>query len=754
MASIPGPPAVPSPGNILAISDTVAETHADAHTLLKNAARMPATTGGVQFAVGAGDDADDGLSHGSAKQSILAAYDALPSTGGIIYLGPNARVGGEVPGQGIRLTGRSTNLATGWRTSKSVHFVGTGTNSQGGHNAVTRVLPAGGSTTAWIEPWLWIAESKNVALRFSGLWANMGTGHKYGADMWNRERALNANFASGVSAVTVTSGISAAQVGTTPFPARLIGVDGLNENVTVSSISILAGVITFNLAAPTANAYASGSTLAWQYADTAGGTNCASVTFEGCYFESAVSGYNAYKGSKNFWIDFIDCSFTADSTVTDPTSSDRWSVVLDDCYLQNFLNKTTLTYGGILASTAISFSQFQNIAGESFSTGISGTIDQPMISLVSPSKVNVGYIQGYDSTGAHTAPMVKVRPLNWNPANVFVQNIGQRNANAIPLDGPATIIYAPAGPAATVDPVDQPPWQFGAVGFSGDRLLGMHMAHRRSGGPQGVNDLNLIDPLATNWINAGTISSSPIITGKTDPFGNTNAGYIRSANTAPNAAGTNLTQPVATISRTFAAGDIILFGCWVRVATLAADVSPSADAVSTKFTLPNSGLYPVQVSIVDAATSPYAASTNAVLRDWTSNVIGWQASAKGNNGDWYWAHGYGYVASIAGGGGAYLQMAFSRIATQKMLVAYPVLLHLTGVSEAEARMRLEAMQAYSSAAPVGSLGMPIAPMHVPTYPAGLVPTPTSGMVGPFIDAADGLLKFRNSSGTLKTVTLT
>ncbi len=157
--------------------------------------------------------------------------------------------------------------------------------------------------------------------------------------------------------------------------------------------------------------------------------------------------------------------------------------------------------------------------------------------------------------------------------------------------------------------------------------MGFHSGHRRAGGPQAVTDLNLINPLATGWLDTGTLAGSPIITGKTDPFGGTNAAYIRSANTAPNAAGTNLTQPVVTISRTFAAGDIILFGCWVRVATLAADVSPSADAVSTKFTLPNSGLYPVQVSVVDAATSPYAASTNAVLRDWTSNVIGWQASA-------------------------------------------------------------------------------------------------------------------------------
>jgi hypothetical protein len=534
----------------------------------------------------------------------------------------------------------------------------------------------------------------------------------------------------------------------------MYGVDGLSETVTVSSVVVAAGVVTFNFSAGLTNAYAVNSTIAWQFLDTASYNN-ANVTYDRCYFEGAVSGFNAYKGARNYWHDFIDCSFTGDSSVGDPTSADRWAVVLNDCYLYNFLAKTTLTYGGIYCSTAHSFARFQNITGESFSTGITpGTIDQPMISLESPAKIDIGTIQGYDSTGSHTAPIVQVRPLNWSPSNVLIQHVGTRNANSNPVDGPATVLFAGVSPDASSNPIDNPPWQYGALGYAGDRLMGFHMSHRRAGGPSAVISPNLVSAVATGWLDTGTGATSHAITGKTDPFGNTNAAYVRAGNAAPNNMAGAQWQPVVTISRTFAIGDIILWGCWVRVATTAADISPSADAVSTKFGIPNTGIYPVEVGVVDAASAPYATATNATIRDWTANTIGWNASDKGNNGDWHWAHGYGYVSAIAGGGGAYIQMRFADSVSIRMVVAYPVILHLSGPSEAEARMILESLSAYSADAPVGSLGMPNAPMHVPTYAAAQVPTPASGMVGPFVDIADGNLKFRNSAGTLKTVTLT
>lgn len=52
-----------------------------------NVAAKPIVTDGVQHVTAEGSDSNDGLSWGTAKASIQAAYNALPSTGGTIHLG-------------------------------------------------------------------------------------------------------------------------------------------------------------------------------------------------------------------------------------------------------------------------------------------------------------------------------------------------------------------------------------------------------------------------------------------------------------------------------------------------------------------------------------------------------------------------------------------------------------------------------------------------------------------------------------------
>jgi len=58
----------------------------------------------ARYAAPYGDDANDGRSWYTPKQTVLAAYDDLP-VGGSMYIMDNTYIGGEVPGQGLWLTG-------------------------------------------------------------------------------------------------------------------------------------------------------------------------------------------------------------------------------------------------------------------------------------------------------------------------------------------------------------------------------------------------------------------------------------------------------------------------------------------------------------------------------------------------------------------------------------------------------------------------------------------------------------------------
>src|SRR5579863_6083493 len=51
----------------------------------KQFAHAPGPADAIQFASPNGNNSNDGLSWGSAKLTIMAAYDSLPYTGGVIY---------------------------------------------------------------------------------------------------------------------------------------------------------------------------------------------------------------------------------------------------------------------------------------------------------------------------------------------------------------------------------------------------------------------------------------------------------------------------------------------------------------------------------------------------------------------------------------------------------------------------------------------------------------------------------------------
>lgn len=150
----------------------------------------------VQYAHPDGNDANDGMTWGTAKQTILAAYDAGPSTGVHIKIAHGTKVGGEVTNQGIWLMGSGdsqfSSPPSGWRQVKPVVFEGVQSNKQlqfGFSGAYFSGGPNGGwDYDGLAKPAIWISGS-SAPVRFKNLFAfyvSVGARIGISADQTNR----------------------------------------------------------------------------------------------------------------------------------------------------------------------------------------------------------------------------------------------------------------------------------------------------------------------------------------------------------------------------------------------------------------------------------------------------------------------------------------------------------------------------------------------------------------------------------------
>jgi len=146
------------------------------------------STDAIRYVSSNGNDALDGLSWSTPKLTIMAAYDALPSTGGTVYItwggvaaGPSCT---STAGQGIALIGPTDpNFASppagpGWRTFKSVSFIGVGGSSRGsGTSTIGPVVRVncGGAT----NPAIWLSGAtgirvENLSFAFPTIFLRVG----------------------------------------------------------------------------------------------------------------------------------------------------------------------------------------------------------------------------------------------------------------------------------------------------------------------------------------------------------------------------------------------------------------------------------------------------------------------------------------------------------------------------------------------------------------------------------------------------
>ena len=130
-------------------------------------------------------DANDGTSWGSAKQTLYAAWNALPAgpcaggaslCGGTIYISTNSTFGGPVSGQGFRLLGHNDpNFASppsGWLTEKPVSIICSGPSQWDSNQPQPACIITGESQT---QPAFWISGTSDP-IYFEGLKVVGGSG--------------------------------------------------------------------------------------------------------------------------------------------------------------------------------------------------------------------------------------------------------------------------------------------------------------------------------------------------------------------------------------------------------------------------------------------------------------------------------------------------------------------------------------------------------------------------------------------------
>lgn len=171
----------------------------------RNVATEPLVSDAVQFVSANGNDNNDGLSWGSAKATIFAAYQALPAAGGTIYIAQNASCGG--PNNAIWIAGPlgepqwnngNGNPAAGWLPRKPVRFVGwsgSGNVQNGSPTGVTL-----NCTTTQSPIWLSGSDAsisfENIALSSNVIPVKIGISSQTGAQDTGSQnlRFINCHF--------------------------------------------------------------------------------------------------------------------------------------------------------------------------------------------------------------------------------------------------------------------------------------------------------------------------------------------------------------------------------------------------------------------------------------------------------------------------------------------------------------------------------------------------------------------------------
>jgi hypothetical protein len=188
----------------------------------------PKSSDAVIYVSPNGNDSADGLSWGSAKQTLYAAVSAVENAtvgGGTIYVAANTACGGPVSGQGLWLIGDNdsahTSPPSGWIYAEwPLRIIGVGTTTWYGNASGSAVNLNCGSGTTANEPGLWLSGT-NRPFYFANLYfpLNDSSGLRLGIDT----TGSRSNNNSGANSVVFDNVQFGAAINGTAGPAVDIG---------------------------------------------------------------------------------------------------------------------------------------------------------------------------------------------------------------------------------------------------------------------------------------------------------------------------------------------------------------------------------------------------------------------------------------------------------------------------------------------------------------------------------------------------
>lgn len=567
-------------GTIIYSDGTNYFTERGSGSTASNVAIKPGVALGIQFVTAEGNDANDGLSLGSAKLTIMAGYDALPAAGGTVFIVGQGVSGALWPratstnGQGIWIMGTTDpNYASppaGWRKCKNgsncqVAFIGI-PSSVAALNAFSGNMTSflGGDST---NPAIWLSNVSGVTFRNlytqypkSFLWVGVNSnGNKNdncgGSDLIFDNCGGNCNGGDPTLGPVVDIGPNLFWVRFTncAFNANSFADEDDNDRCSIlidSSTppvaSITATALTSNVATVTAaNDFTAGN----------GATVIiAGSTSTGGLFNGAWTLLSATATQFTFALTHANVTSAPDTGTATPNENFASAII----YFENL----QFTGGGGIRNTNNHRGTAQHVVKNCAMEGAAAT--QPIYEAMGEAgsagtfRAVINLSEGISDSGEEP-PWVKVA-VGLPPWSTIVSGGG--GGNGVCFQGPMTYsgvegLTSITGPICTLNDVHYPivaPQAYNQKGSIFAKDLNQSDAARRVfiGSPRFTN---LAVQLPASWV---TVAAGSITTGQTAPDGTTNAGLVSGADSTLDGA------KCFEGSRSYNAGDYLYFGVWMR----------------------------------------------------------------------------------------------------------------------------------------------------------------------------------------------
>jgi hypothetical protein len=533
----------------------------------------------IRYAHPEGNNANDGLTWGTAKRDVVSAYDALPAVlGGDICVAPNTYMDSVNTDRGLWLlnqddpsyNGGSPTLP-GWRVGKPINLIGVG---GGGHvsNAWERGVPIlGGSGTDRLKPQLWIAGGigpstfKNIAFGACAVTARLGVTSTMSGTI--NTACLGFDGCSFDSTAFFATGGPTIELGYL-FWGRWAqcGINRGNVTTTpVTSITLQGGTTYRFSTGAVAHRLRVGDSFQIEGVTPSGYNGVWDVTNVASTTEvDATIGSNpgavTVAGTMRLLRSYYRAAVGHDVNVLFPGGTNSGLLAFQDVNSNG---------GGIYYSPNIGTTSGNIFVDDWTFEGAFGTAEPPVFHLARPGGAALAannWVSGimlsnvaHADHGAGSDFAVRNDYLAGLPV-ICVQNVGE-------VFGPVTRLYGGLGTGQEIGSARIASRHLN-VGFDSWEVLGQHPGSNRAFSPTVALGTNFVSQDTSTW--SGKPGALVVTTGKQAPDGSANAAKL--ANTATGV-GVEHKELGSTSGASLAVGDWFVAGYWRRWTPIDADIS-------------------------------------------------------------------------------------------------------------------------------------------------------------------------------------